>query len=241
MMGQGLDTAEQAIPFAQQFSAPAQGLFDIGQDYIASSPEQARNEYMQRQMAALRPYDIEEEERLSRTAFGRGQGGLSVGVGGNPLLKQLQESRNRRNLQLAAGAEDAAQQAVNFGGQQVAKAGALMGTGYDVMQGSLAPYQSYLANQAKLEELAQQPLTMGANLGATAMTGQQYGADMASQGSLGVAQQQLAASQMKNNAMQGLFGNKDLLDGLGNYFNPAQADIEERIITPRGPDLGRGG
>jgi hypothetical protein len=46
---------------------------------------------------------------------------------------------------------------------------------------------------------------------------------------------------MKNNAMQGLFGNKDLLDGLGNYFNPAQADIEERIITPRGPDLGRGG
>jgi hypothetical protein len=241
MMGQGLDTAEQAIPFAQQFSAPAQGLFDIGQDYIASSPEQARNEYMQRQMAALRPYDIEEEERLSRTAFGRGQGGLSVGVGGNPLLKQLQESRNRRNLQLAAGAEDAAQQAVNFGSQQVAKSGALMGTGYDVMQGSLAPYQSYLANQAKLEELAQQPLTMGANLGATAMTGQQYGADMASQGSLGIAQQQLAASQMKNDAMQGLFGNKDLLDGLGNYFNPAQADIEERIITPRGPDLRKGG
>lgn len=231
MMGQGLDTAEQAIPFAQQFAAPAQGLFNIGQDYIATSPEQARNEYMQRQMAALRPYDIEEEERLSRTAFGRGQGGLSVGAGGNPLLKQLQESRNRRNLQLAAGAEQAAQQAVNFGGQQVAKSGALMGTGYDVMQGALAPYQSYLANQARLEELAQQPLTMGANLGATAMSGQQYGADMAGSGALGTAQQQLAAAQMKNDAMQGLFGNENLMEGIGNIFNPPQADIEERVIN----------
>jgi len=106
-----------------------------------------------------------------------------------------------------------------------------MGTGYDVMQGSLAPYQSYLANQARLEELAQQPLSMGANLGATAMTGQQYGADMASSGALGTAQQQLAAAQMKNDAMQGLFGNENLMEGLGNIFNPPQADIEERVIN----------
>jgi len=212
MMGQGLGTAEQAIPFAQQFATPAQGLFNLGQEYLSETPEQARQTYMQQQMDALRPYDIEEEERLARTAFGRGQGGLSVGVGGNPLLKQLQESRNRRNLQLAAGAEQAAQQQIGFGSQQLAKAAGLMGTGYDVMQGSLAPYQSYLANQARLEELAQQPLSMGANLGATAMTGQQYGANMAGKGVLGQAQQDIASAQARNERMQGLFDNTKLFE-----------------------------
>ena len=46
---------------------------------------------------------------------------------------------------------------------------------------------------------------MGANLGATAMTGQQYGGDMASSGAVGKSQKQLADAQMNNGAMQSLF------------------------------------
>lgn len=228
MMGQGLTAAEQAVPFAEQFAAPAQGLFNIGQEYLSTTPEEARQRYMQQQMDVLRPYDIEEEQRLARTTFGRGAGGLSVGAGGNPYLQALQESRNRRNLQLAAQAEQAAQQQIGFGAQQLAKAGGLLGTGYDIMQGSLAPYQSYLANQARLEELAQQPLTMGANLGATAMTGQQYGADMSSLGALGLAQQQMAAAEGKNERMQGLFS---AIPGLFETKTGTPAPIEERQIN----------
>ncbi|NCV18028.1 MAG: hypothetical protein EBW42_04440 [Rhodobacterales bacterium] len=228
MMGQGLTAAEQAVPFAEQFAAPAQGLFNIGQEYLSTTPEEARQRYMQQQMDVLRPYDIEEEQRLARTTFGRGAGGLSVGAGGNPYLQALQESRNRRNLQLAAEAEQAAQQQIGFGAQQLAKAGGLLGTGYDIMQSSLAPYQSYLANQARLEELAQQPLTMGANLGATAMTGQQYGADMSSQGALGLAQQQMAAAEARDERMQGLFS---AIPGLFETKTGTPAPIEERQIN----------
>jgi hypothetical protein len=228
MMGQGLTAAEQAVPFAEQFAAPAQGLFNIGQEYLSTTPEEARQRYMQQQMDVLRPYDIEEEQRLARTTFGRGAGGLSVGAGGNPYLQALQESRNRRNLQLAAEAEQAAQQQIGFGAQQLAKAGGLLGTGYDLMQGALAPYQSYLANQARLEELAQQPLTMGANLGATAMTGQQYGADMSSQGALGLAQQQMAAAEARDERMQGLFS---AIPGLFETKTGTPAPIEERQIN----------
>ena len=54
---------------------------------------------------------------------------------------------------------------------------------------------------------------------------------MAGSGALGTAQQQLAAAQMKNDAMQGLFGNENLMKGIGNIFNPPQADIEERVIN----------
>ena len=215
LMGQGLTAAEQAVPFAQQYAEPAQGLFSLGQSYLADTPEEARQRYMQQQMDVLRPYDIEEEQRLARTTFGRGAGGLSVGAGGNPYLQALQESRNRRNLQLAAGAEQAAQQQIGFGTQQLGKAAGLMGTGYDMMQGSLAPYQSYLANQARLEELAQQPITMGANLGATAMSGQQYGANMAGKGALGLAQQQIGLAEGRDARMQGLLEG-DLLTDVGS-------------------------
>ena len=215
LMGQGLTAAEQAVPFAQQYAAPAQGLFNLGQSYLADTPEQARQRYMQQQMDVLRPYDIEEEQRLARTAFGRGAGGLSVGAGGNPYLQALQESRNRRNLQLAAGAEQAAQQQIGFGTQQLGKAAGLMGTGYDMMQGSLAPYQSYLQNQARLEELAQQPLEMGLNVGATAMTGQQFGSNMGELGARVTAQQQIGAAERKNEMMQGLFEG-DLLTDAGS-------------------------
>lgn len=226
LMGQGLTAAEQAVPFAEQYAAPAQGLFNLGQSYLAQTPEEARQRYMQQQMDVLRPYDIEEEQRLARTTFGRGAGGLSVGAGGNPYLQALQESRNRRNLQLAAQAEPYAQQQIDFGAQQLAKAGGLMGTGYDLMQGALSPYQSYLANQARLEELAQQPLTMGMNIGATAMTGQQYGADMASKGALGLAQQQMAAAEGKNESLQGLFS---AIPGL--FKQTPSAPIEERPLN----------
>jgi hypothetical protein len=216
LMGQGLTAAEQAVPFAQQYAAPAQGLFSLGQEYLADTPEEARQRYMQQQMDVLRPYDIEEEQRLARTTFGRGAGGLSVGAGGNPYLQALQESRNRRNLQLAANAEEAAQQQIGFGTQQLGKAAGLMGTGYDTMQGSLAPYQSYLQNQARLEELAQQPLKMGLNVGATAMTGQQFGADLAKSGAEEIADQQAAARKRQSELMSGLLGNTELTEGIGS-------------------------
>ncbi len=46
--------------------------------------EELRQRYMQEQMDVLRPYDIEEEQRLASSVFGRGRGGLSVGAGGQP-------------------------------------------------------------------------------------------------------------------------------------------------------------
>jgi hypothetical protein len=148
-----LNQAEQAAALQPQYDQAAAGLFNLGQQYLSQSPEQARQTFMQQQMDALRPYDIEEEERLSRTAFGRGQGGLSVGAGGNPLLKQLQESRNRRNLQLAAGADQAAQQQIAFGQGLFGGAAQTSGLGYGLQQQALAPTASYL----QLQEATTQP------------------------------------------------------------------------------------
>jgi len=215
MKQSGLSSAEQAIPFAQQYGAPAQGLFNLGQSYLGETPDQMRQTYMQQQMDALRPYDIEAEQRLLAQGFGRGTTGLSVGAGGNPMLKALQEGRNRRDLQLLANADLAVQDRINFGTQQLDKASGLLGTGYDLMQGSLAPYQSYLGEQAKLEELAQQPFQMGLNAGATAMTGQQYGADALQDAALNQGKVAMAQAQNKYDVTTGLLKNKELMEDVG--------------------------
>lgn len=245
LMGQGLTAAEDVVPFAKQYAAPAQGLFNLGQQYLAESPEEARQRYMQQQMDVLRPYDIEEEERLARTAFGRGAAGLSVGAGGNPLLKQLQEQRNRRNLQIAAQADPFAQQQIQFGTEQLSKAGGLMGTGYNLMQGALAPYESYLANQARLDELARLSLQQGLDIGSAAIGGQQYAANLGKDAAGVTARQQLAAGEAKNQAMQGLLGNTELMGqvgglikkgvgAIGGLFSGPSPQMPSNVLIPGG-------
>jgi hypothetical protein len=93
--------------------------------------------------------------------------------------------------------------------QQLGKAAGLMGTGYDMMTGSLSPYQNYLAQQSGLEDLAKQPFQMGLNAGATAMTGQQYGADALQKGALDQSTQQLAGNQNRYDTTTGLLNNKN--------------------------------
>mgnify|MGYP003685241901 CR=1 FL=1 len=130
MYGSSLGQAERAMAMQPQYEQAGQGLFNLGQSYLAESPDQARQRYMQQQMDVLRPYDIEQEQRLASSVFGRGRGGLSVGAGGQPELQALAESRNRRNLQLAAGADEAAQQQISFGQGLLGGSAQTTGLGY---------------------------------------------------------------------------------------------------------------
>ncbi len=115
LYGASLGQAGRAAALQPQFEQAATGLFGLGQQYMAQTPGELRQRYMQQQMDVLRPYDIEEEQRLAAGVFGRGRGGLSVGTGGQPELQALAESRRRRDLQLAAQAEQASQQQLGFG------------------------------------------------------------------------------------------------------------------------------
>lgn len=153
LYSQSLGQAEQAQGMMPQFQQAAQGLLGLGQQYISQSPEQARQQYMSEQMAALRPYDIEEEQRLASSVFGRGRGGLSVGAGGQPELQALSEARNRRNLQLAAAADQAAQQRIGFGAGLFGQGAQTLGQGYGIQEQALAPTAAYLG----LQEATMQP------------------------------------------------------------------------------------
>jgi len=228
--GGSLGQAERAAALQPQFEQAATGLMGLGQQYLATTPEEARQKYMQQQLNMLRPYDIEQEQRLASSVFGRGRGGLSVGAGGQPELQALAESRARRNLALAANAEQAAQQQIGFGAGLFGTGAGIMGTGYQTQQAAMQPFFTQFGTAQQLEEVAQSPMQIGASLGAkTSQFGSQAGQMLQSgYGSAADLQRRLGLSQGAQMAGFGQRLGEDINSWL--YATQSPAPIEDRSI-----------
>jgi len=108
-----------ATPEAQAY---ADQLRKTGAGYLAQSPEEARAEYIRTQQAVLAPGQEQQLAELRNQTFQTGRSGLAVGgtqAGGlqatNPEMAAYYNSLANTNRQLAAGAEQAAQQRQTFG------------------------------------------------------------------------------------------------------------------------------
>jgi hypothetical protein len=177
LAGQGLTQAEMA----QQQFAPLTGagtsLFNLGQQYLAETPEQVAAKYMASQQNLLAPSRERQYAQLQNQLFQTGRGGLSVGATGmrpgggaglgatNPELEAYYNAIAQQDAALAAQAQQAGQQQLAFGT-------GLFGTGAQMFDlygrgqvGALAPYQAYLGGVQGLEALGQQPLELGSALG----------------------------------------------------------------------------
>jgi len=218
LYGGSLGQAERAAALQPQYEQAAQGLFGLGQGYLAQTPEEARQQYMSEQMAALRPYDIEEEQRLASSVFGRGRGGLSVGAGGQPELQALSEARSRRNLQLAAQADQAAQQRASFGAGLLGTAAQTQGMGYGLQTAALAPFQQQMALQQGLESAAQQPLQLGLGIGETASAAGARAGGLYQQGMGAANQYYMTQGGLRGGALAGL--GQGLGSAMGGMSNP---------------------
>jgi hypothetical protein len=206
----------------------------LGQQYLAKSPEEARQTYLQQQMDVLRPYDIEEEQRLAAGVFGRGRGGLSVGTGGQPELQALAESRRRRDLQLAAQAEQAAQQRTNYGAGLFTTGAGLLGTGYQTQTAALSPFMSQFGAAQQLEETAQQPMQIGAALGSSSSQFGGQAAQILQGGATAAANLQSQAAQAK---AQGLAGLGQGISDVGMMYGMRQQPTTPNNATRMIPGL----
>jgi len=194
LYGTSLGQAEEAQRLGAPLGQAAQDLFGLGSQYLAMSPEDARNQFMQEQYAMLDPIRQREEQRLGASVFGRGRAGLSIGDMGQPELFTLASARRGQDLQLAAAAEQAAQQRAAFGSGLFGTGAELMGTQYGLQTKALSPFQSQFGVSQLLEQAAQQPLDIGAQLGGrTATAGANVGQTLLS-GGIGAAQTQLQGS-----------------------------------------------
>lgn len=227
MTSQGLLQGQAQQTLASQYLASQQGkpvqdlgstlmasqaglpLTSLGQQYLGESPEAIRQRYVQQQAALLAPGQEQALAGIRTNLANTGRAGLSFGATSdglaatNPELAAYYNSLANQQRQIAAGADQAAQQQAKFGAglfaqgtgltqeQQVAGAG-LYGTGLGLTQkgqqfgqqlGNTAftPFTSGFEAQRAVETAAQQPLTLSTDFANTVATrGAAQGANYAS-------------------------------------------------------------
>jgi hypothetical protein len=126
-------------------------------------------------MQLLQPGRELELANLQNRLQQQGRGGLSVAQGSTmgattPELQALFNARAQQEAQLAANAQQFGQQQVAFGAGLLGTGAQTMGQYYGGQQAAYTPYTTALGQVQGLEQMAQQPLTLGAQLGQTAST-----------------------------------------------------------------------
>lgn len=178
LTGMGLTQAEAAQQMFQPVFGAGQGLFGLGQQYLAQSPEQAAQQYMARQQDLLAPSRERQLATLQNRLFQTGRSGLAVGATGerpsgaaglgaaSPEMEAYYNALAQQDAELAARATEEGRRQVTFGAGLFGTGADLIGRGYTGQVGALAPYESYLTGAQTLEGLGQQPLNLGINIGA---------------------------------------------------------------------------
>ena len=176
--GGALQQAQQQQEMQNKVNQAAQGLFGLGQQYVAESPQAAAQRYMTQQQELLAPSDERALAQLQNRLFRTGTTGLAMGATGetpsgapglraaNPALEAFYNAQQQRNAQLAAQAQQAGQQQVTFGQGLLGGALNLQQGGYGAQQAALAPFGTGFTQAGNVEQAGLQPLTLGAQLGA---------------------------------------------------------------------------
>jgi hypothetical protein len=206
---QGLAQAEAAQAQFAPLQTGAQRLFGLGNQYLAQTPEAVAQNYLNQQMSLLQPGRELELANLQNRLQQQGRGGLAVAQGGTlgattPELQALYNARAQQEAQLAANAQQYGQQNVLFGAGLLGQGSQAMGQYYGGQQAAYAPYTTALGQFTNLEQLAQQPLQMGATL---AQQSAQAGANVGRLGLTGAGQSvalATGADATRNLAAQGL-------------------------------------
>ena len=181
----GLKQAEGAQEAFKPLQTGATSLFTLGNKYLAQTPEAVAKDYLASQMALLKPGRELELANLQNKLQQQGRGGLAVAQGGTlgdttPELQALYNARATQEAQLAANAQQAGQQQVLYGAGLLGQGSQAMGQYYTGQQAAYTPYSTALGQIQGLEQLGQQPFTMGTALG------QQYAQAGANVGKLGL-------------------------------------------------------
>lgn len=191
MAGTGLGQAQQIQSIQPNVNEQARGLFNLGAQYVAQTPQQAAQNWMAQQQQLLAPG---REQQLAQTVnqqqqqgrMGLATGGTTAGYtqGGqgllatNPQLAAMYNARAAQDAQLAAQAQQAGQQQATFGQGLMTGGLNLAGQGFGLQTQALAPYSQYMQGATGIENQAANALTYGQGLG-----------------SAGAAQAQAAANQ----------------------------------------------
>jgi len=228
LAGTGLTQAQQAQAFQPGITQAAQGLFNLGQGYLAQTPQQAAQDWMSKQQQLLAPGREQQLAQLENSQFQKGRTGLATGAttagytagsqglaASNPQMAAYYNAMAQQDANLAANAMQQGQAQTTFGQGLLTGGISLANAGYGMQTQALAPYTTYLQGAQTAENLGQGALTTGASLGSSAA---QAGAQ--------AAQQYMQGQQAQQAALQGAISGltdpiSQLIQGLSGSSIPA--------------------
>lgn len=237
LIGQAGTNLAQAGGAAQQIAPvgqAAQSLFNLGQGYLAESPQAAAQRVMQQQQALLQPGREQQLAQLTNQQFQQGRLGLGVGgtsgAGGsvamgaaNPQMQAYYNALAQQDAQLAAQAMQQGQQQTTFGAGLFNTGANLLGQIPQYQVAALAPYTQYMAGAAQAEALGQNPFDVSTALGAKQASAGTNVAQALQAAAQQASARQAVGAQMKQQAVAGgLAGLADPVSQLigslvGNY------------------------
>ena len=199
LAAQGLTGAERAQAAYAPLTTGAQSLFNLGQGYIQQTPEQQAAAYIAKQQALLAPGREQELALLQNKLFQQGRGGATVAQGGNlmatsPELAAYYNALAQSNLQLAAQGQQAGMEQARFGAGLLGTGSDLMGKYYGGQTAAYAPFATAIDTTTGLENIAQQPLTLGMNIGGITSAASANAGKLLSQGMINSAGLQAPAN-----------------------------------------------
>jgi len=235
-MTRGFGLTEQGL-------GAAEGLFGLGQQYMAQTPEQAAQQWMQTQQAALAPQREQAMSGLMNRLAQTGTQGLGVAQAGggmaNPLAQAFANAQAQQDLQLAAQAQEQGRAQTQFGTGLFSDALRLAG-------GAYSPLNVQLQQAQGIEGMGQQALELGSALGGRIANPEgaralQVGGNLAAQTLADVQRYNPTAT-----ALMGLAQNQQVTQGLGNWisgFNVGPGGMPTGSmggISPMGGNASRG-
>lgn len=250
LTGRGLTQAEQAQQQYAPLTGAATGLFNLGQQYLAQTPEQVAQQYMARQQDLLAPSRERQMAQLQNQLFQQGRGGLSVGATSarpsgaaglgatTPEMEAYYNALAQQDAQLAAQAQQAGQQQTAFGAGLFGQGANLLNQYQTGQVGALSPFSTGLGLASTVEQFAYDPVRLGAELGGRAMQGGAQAGQALLYGGLGAARTMQPANALNPFArtISNLGESREFTTGLGNLFGGTNANIARGNAFMAGSD-----
>jgi len=203
---------------AQGATAAQQGLFGLGQQYLAQSPEAAAQQWMQSQQAALAPSRDLQLQKIRQSLFNTGRMGLATAQGeglqaANPEMQAYYNALAQQDMNLAAQAQEQGRAQTQFGA-------GLFGTGIGLGTTGYSPLQTQLGIGQTVEGLGQQALGLGSELGGRTSTAGSIAGQLLLRGGLAGAESagKIGAYSPVGTALTSASKNEQLLSGLSGLF-----------------------
>lgn len=226
--GQNLTNVGGAQGLQQQAMGGANSLFNLGQQYVAQSPQAAAQSWMGNQQQLLAPGREQQLAQLQNQQFQQGRGGLAVGAtnqgytqGGqglaatNPQLAAYYNAMAQQDASLAAQAQQQGQAQTTFGQGLMTGGLGLASSGYGLQNAALAPFTTALAGAASTEALGQGAFDTSTKLGAQQATSGAQVANILNQAAQQAANTQQAGMNVQNAAITGgIAGGTDAVSAL---------------------------